>query len=88
MKTEHTYLGIILQNIMSWASHIVKKASRTLNFLKCNLSSCSQKVTESAYFTIVRPILEYGSINCLGPIPSSTYQLVGKCTKEKCKMGM
>ena len=34
-KTEHTYLGIILHNSMSWASHInsiVNKASRTLNF--------------------------------------------------------
>jgi len=59
-KTEHTYLGITLQNMMSWASHInsiVNKASRTLNFLKRNLSRCSQKVKESAYFTTVCPIL-------------------------------
>ena len=46
-KTEHTYLGITFQNMMSWASHINSignKASRTLNFLKGNLSRCSQKV--------------------------------------------
>jgi len=66
-KTELTYLGIILQNMMSWTSHInsiVNKASRTLNFLKRNLSRCSQKVKESTYFTImiVLPILEYASI--------------------------
>ena len=33
-KTEHTYLGIILHNSMSWASHInsiVNKTSRTLS---------------------------------------------------------
>jgi len=69
-KTEYTYLGIILQDTtcMSWASHInsiVKKASRTLNFLKRNLSSCSQKVKESAYFTIVCPISHQVHINSL-----------------------
>ena len=41
---------------------ITNKASRVLNFLKRNLSSCSVKVKESAYITIVRPILEYASI--------------------------
>ena len=64
-KTEHTYLGIILHNSMSWAPHInsvVNKASRTKKFLKRYLSNGSQKVKESAYFTIVHPILEYPSV--------------------------
>ena len=43
-------------------NNITNKASRVLNFLKCNLSSCSQNVKASAYTTIVRPILEYASI--------------------------
>ena len=37
------------------------KASRTLNFLKCNLSNTSRQVKESAYLTMVRPQLEYAS---------------------------
>ena len=39
------------------------KANRTLGFLRRNLFSCSKNedVKETAYKTLVRPILEYGS---------------------------
>ena len=37
------------------------KASRTLNFLKRNLSNTSRQVKESAYLAMVRPQLEYAS---------------------------
>ena len=37
------------------------KANRTLGFLRRNLFSCLQDVKETAYKTLVRPILEYGS---------------------------
>ena len=40
---------------------IVSKATRTLNFLKHNLSNCSREVKESAYLTMVRPQMEYAS---------------------------
>ena len=61
---QHSYLGIMLNKSLSWSSHIStisSKATRTLNFLKRNLSNCSRKVKESAYLTMVRPQMEYAS---------------------------
>ena len=49
---------------LKWNSHIrnvCSKANRTLGFLRRNLFSCPQGVKESAYKSMVRPILEYGS---------------------------
>ena len=37
------------------------KASRTLGFMRRNSFSCLQDVKETAYKSLVRPILEYGS---------------------------
>ena len=53
-------------NHCSWSPHIsdiVTKVSRTLNFIKRNLSKCSSQlqVKESAYLTMFRPQLEYAS---------------------------
>ena len=62
--SDHTYLGVIIHKSLSWSLHIsniVTKASRTLNFLKCNLNKCSRQVKESAYLTMVRSHLEYVS---------------------------
>ena len=59
-----TYLGIIVHKSLSWSPHIsdiITQASRTLNFIKRNLSKCSSQVKESAYLTMVRPQLEYAS---------------------------
>ena len=36
-------------------------ANRTLDFLRCNLSSCPQNVKEIAYKGLGQPILEYAS---------------------------
>ena len=52
VSDQHTYLGVII---------VVTKASRTLNFIKHNLSKCSSQVKESAYLTMVRAQLEYAS---------------------------
>ena len=38
------------------------KASRTLSFLKRNLNLNNQHIKETAYFSLVRPQLEYTSI--------------------------
>ena len=60
----HTYLGVELNNKLSWASHIQKatsKANCILSLLRRNLYSCSSKVKERAYKTLVRPRLEYCS---------------------------
>ena len=64
LSDQHTYLGVTIHKHLSWTPHItsvVAKASRTLNFLKRNLSNTSRQVKESAYLTMVRPQLEYAS---------------------------
>ena len=64
VSDQHTYLGVIIHKSLSWSSHIsdiFTKASRTLNFIKHNLSKCSSQVKESTYLTMVRPHLEYAS---------------------------
>ena len=64
LSDQHTYLGVTIHKHLSWTPHItgvVAKASRTLNFLKCNLSNTSRQVKESAYLMMVRPQLEYAS---------------------------
>ena len=61
----HSYLGVTLDNKLSWSSHInniAAKSNRTLNFLKRNLSKCSSSVKESAYLALVRPSLEYAAV--------------------------
>ena len=61
-QEQHQYLGLTIHQSLSWSNHlhnITSKASRTLNFIKHNLSKCSKKVKESAYLTLVRPCLEY-----------------------------
>ena len=60
----HPYLGIHISSDLSWNAHVDQihaKASRTLGFLMRNLISCPKHVKESAYKTLVRPLLEYSS---------------------------
>ena len=57
----YNYLGILLDNSLSWPPHInniTNKPTRMLNFTKRNLSKCNSKVKSDAYTTLVRPILE------------------------------
>ena len=61
----HTFLGIGMNNKMSWAEHIsntVSKANKVLGLVRQNLFSCSPFVKETAYKTLVRPKLEYCNI--------------------------
>ena len=49
---------------MQWSHHIdgiCNKASKVLNFIWRNLSKCSTEVKSTAYFTLVRPIMEYAA---------------------------
>jgi len=61
---QHPYLGVILDKTMSFTTHInttISKASKMLNFVKRNLSSCLKATKECAYLSLVRPTLEYAS---------------------------
>ena len=54
LSEQHTYLGVIIHKCLSWTPHstsIVTKASRILNFLKCNLYN-TRKLKKFAYLTI------------------------------------
>ena len=61
---EHSYLGVILDQTMSFSPHInniVSKACKILNFVKRNLYKCSSSIKATAYISLVCPILEYAS---------------------------
>ena len=62
--SSHKYLGVFIQNDLQWDTHvreICTKASKLLGMLRRNLSSCSPKVKETAYYALVRPGVEYAS---------------------------
>ena len=62
---QHDYLGARLHSSMTWSHHIqlkVNRATKVLNFIKCTLHKCTQEVKETAYFTLVRPVLKYAAI--------------------------
>ena len=61
------YLGVTITSALKWNTYniirnVCTKANRTLGFLRRILFSCSKDVKEAAYKTLVRPILEYGSL--------------------------
>jgi len=54
-----------LSDKLDWEAqvdNITKKASNTLNFLKCNLEYCPKHCKQVAYFALVRSTVEYGSV--------------------------
>ena len=58
------YLGITLSKSLNWKEHTLRvenNANSLLGFIKRNFYSCPERVKKQAYFTLVRPILEYGS---------------------------
>ena len=59
---EHKYLGIWINEKLSWRTHILytcNKANRTLGFLQRNLRGCPTYLKEQAYKQLVLPLLEY-----------------------------
>ena len=63
-EKEVKYLGVTLSDNMKWGPHItkvVKKANKSLGFLRRNLRVQSQRLKERAYKALVRPTLEYAS---------------------------
>ncbi len=60
----HPYLGVEVDKDLKWGSHVekvVNKANRSLGFIKRNLSKCPKEIKRAAYYTLVRPQLEYAS---------------------------
>ena len=58
------YLGISLSHDLRRNDHvndITTRANKTLNFLRCNLYTCSAKSKERAYKALVRLIVEYSA---------------------------
>ena len=58
------YLGITISNDLTFSAHInstINKANRQLGFLRRNLRYCPKQLKETAYVSLIRSILEYGS---------------------------
>ena len=56
---EHKYLGVWINEKLSWQTHILYTCNRTLGFLKRNLGTCPTYLKEQAYKQLVLPLLEY-----------------------------
>ena len=62
----HAYLGVILDQTMSFSTHIeniVSRPSKMLDFVKRNLYKCSASTKLIAYISLVRHMLEYTSLD-------------------------
>ena len=58
------YLGVNLSSDLRWNNHIdniTTKANRTLSFVRRNIKISSPRLRTQAYFSLVRPLLEYAS---------------------------
>ena len=58
------YLGVTLQDDLSWSKHldsVAARGNRTVGFLRRNFRDCSTKVRSATYTSMVRPRLEYAS---------------------------
>jgi len=56
------YLGVTISSNLEWRNHVdvtAKKASNTLKFLQHNLKYCPKQVKQTAYFSLVRSVVEY-----------------------------
>ncbi len=63
-ESEAKYLGITINNTLSWSSHVgvvAKKASNTLNFARRNLKYCPKDSKQMAYFSLVRSTMDYSA---------------------------
>ena len=61
-EDEAKYLGVSISSELSWSGHISSISSRAnvaLGFLRRNLKRCPHKLKETAYFALVRSVLDY-----------------------------
>ena len=74
----HKAPWVELQSSMSWNCHMdqtVKKANSTLGFLCRNLRIINEQTKTAAYFSMVRPIIEYCSTVWTASSEFGTYRL-------------
>ena len=58
------YFGVTLSNDLEWSKHIAtktNKANSKLSFLRRNLKGCPEKLKQTAYFSLIRSSMEYGT---------------------------
>ena len=59
------YLGCTISSELNWRQHINSisaKANKTISFLRRNLNISSTAIKQQAYFSLVRPSVEYASV--------------------------
>ena len=60
--SQAAYLRVELDDKLAWTLHVnqtTSKATRTLNFVRKNVTVASQPVKETPYKSLVRPSLDY-----------------------------
>ena len=58
------YLGIMISDDLGWTPHVeyvTAKANRALGLIMRNFKECPKQLRETAYFTMVRSVLDYAS---------------------------
>ena len=68
------YLGVTLTQDLKWDTHIQNirmKANQTIGFLRSNLNIGAVFIKQQAYFSLVRPLVEY---SCVGPLHSEKHK--------------
>ena len=58
------YFGVTLSNDLQWSKHIAtktNKANSKISFLRRNLKGCLEKLKQTAYFSLIRSSMEYGT---------------------------
>ena len=61
----HKHLGLILNNDVSWKSHLstaISKASKRIDMLRALKFKLDRTSLEKIYFAFIRPIFEYASV--------------------------
>jgi hypothetical protein len=78
------YLGVNIQDDLRWGPHvnaITNKANKTLGFLRRNLKIGNKKTKETAYKTLVRPVLEYAA-SVWDPYTATEIQAIEKIQRR------
>ena len=60
------YLGVMLDDHLSWSTHVTNvanKATNMLNFLKHHLSKCLSNIKASTSLLMVCPLMEYACVD-------------------------